>query len=151
VKSALLDNLKQKFDADAADPNDKDGEIVALRLGEGFEYFANDKAAEVFITNYYKNMEKSDRITITVNRGIPSFKAGKGTNSPSFKTYNQALKAIYASEEAKVTDAKIPIQEPSNVRANALNTGPSTACGNYTQTTGNTNFGGTSQYMIMVR
>ena len=128
--------VKAAFDADAADPNDKDGEIVALRIGEGFEYFANDKAAEVFITDYYKNMEQSDKIVITVNRGIPSFKVGKNPNSPSFKTYNQALKQYYASQEEKVADAKTPIQEPSYGRANALNTGASTAGANYTPTPG---------------
>jgi len=128
--------VKAAFDADAADPNDKDGEIVALRIGEGFEYFANDKAAEVFITDYYKNMEQSDKIVITVNRGIPSFKVGKNPNSPSFKTYNQALKQYYASQEQKVADAKTPIQEPSYGRANALNTGVTAPGVNYTPTPG---------------
>jgi hypothetical protein len=128
--------LQAAFAADAADSNDNDGQIVALRLGEGFEYFANDKAAEVFITNYYKNMEQSDKIVITVNKGIPSFKIAKLPNSASFKTYNEALKQYYAIEEAKIRDAKTPIQEPSYGRANALNTGVTAPGVNYTPTPG---------------
>ena len=123
--------LQAAFAADAADPNDNDGQIVALRLGEGFEYFANDKAAEVFITNYYKNMEQSDKIVIKVNRGIPSFKLAKYPDS-SFKTYNEALKQYYAIEEAKIRDAKTPIQEPTYGTPNALNTGVTAAGYDYT-------------------
>lgn len=61
----LLDNLRYKFKCDVKTQyNDKDGEFISLKVYNEFKIPIDIANGEIFVTDFFKNLFKSDIIDI---------------------------------------------------------------------------------------